>query len=71
MNNFLQKGIAQIQEATTADQAGDHPTAIDKYMQGLEYFNYAFKRERACLSAQQRTVSALQYTALCPALGCC
>jgi hypothetical protein len=46
MNNFLQKGIAQIQEATTADQAGDYPTAINKYMQGLEYFNYAHKRER-------------------------
>ena len=49
MNQFLQKGIAAIQEATLADTAatesgGSYEPAIQKYMQGLEYFNYACKR---------------------------
>ena len=47
-NNFLQKGIAQIQEATALDQAQDYDGAIGKYMQGLEYFSYACKRESSC-----------------------
>ena len=44
MNNFLQKGIAKIQEATTADHAGDYETATSHYMHGLEYFECALKR---------------------------
>ena len=49
MDQFLHKGITAIQEATLAETAaaesgGSYEPAIQKYMQGLEYFNYARKR---------------------------
>ena len=51
---FLRKGIAKVTEATALDnqvaQSGDtgegrYGQAISLYMQGIEYFNYALKRE--------------------------
>ena len=51
---FLKKGIAKITEATALDnqvtESGDtkegrYGQAINLYMQGIEYFNYALKRE--------------------------
>eukprot|EP01047_Picozoa_sp_COSAG01_P057558 COSAG01_NODE_6667_length_3555_cov_33.351273_4_plen_68_part_00 len=65
MNNFLQKGIALIQEATTADQAGDFPTAMNKYMQGLEYFNYAHERERVRPAQQLREEYRIRMCGTC------
>jgi hypothetical protein len=51
-NNFVHKGFDLLQEATAADNAGDHPTAIKNYGYAWEHFNFVTRRAFVCHTCQ-------------------
>jgi len=66
MNQFLQKGLIAIKEAVDADALAtetgtSYEPAIQKYLRGLEYIQYARKHEKNPKSKKVLTTKMVQY----------